>query len=148
MTAPSLVDHNGIAAIVYNPEIIVVKSGTANILSGIDLLFGQSRKKCGIERCKWKRPIIDLGQLVRSSPQEVMRAWEEAQFNRLTADIFGFHALQIGLPQIHALAARVACHQWQTDSVMPAPNVLSKNQVVLVHDFRELPLKHTKYRLW
>ncbi|MBC3883307.1 methyltransferase domain-containing protein [Undibacterium sp. LX40W] len=84
-------------------------------------------------------PIIDLGSWLEQPAGSYIRAWEEAQFNRMTADIFGFHALQIGLPQIHALAASRMPHQWQTDSTMPAPNLLARNQVVVVHDFAELP---------
>ena len=103
-------------------------------------MLGQSRKNVELKDAM-EAPIIDLGSWLEQPAGSYVRAWEEAQFKRLTADIFGFHALQIGLPQIHALAASRMPHQWQTDSVMPAPNVLSKNQVVLVHDFRELPFE-------
>jgi SAM-dependent methyltransferase len=84
-------------------------------------------------------PIIDLGGWLEQPAGSYIRAWEQAQFDLLTADIFGYHAVQIGLPQIHGLAASRMPHKWQTDSVHSKQNVLAKNQVVLVHDFAELP---------
>ena len=32
-----------------------------------------------------------------------MLHWEQAQFDRTAADIFGYHALQLGMPGIDAL---------------------------------------------
>ena len=46
-----------------------------------------------------------------------IRAWEQSQFDLLTADIFGFHALQLGLPELPALTASRMPHRWQTASV-------------------------------
>ena len=77
-----------------------------------------------------------------------MRAWEQARLDALTADIFGFHALQIGLPQIHALQASRMPHRWHSDVdglVFDHPsNNLSKNPsntplAAVIHDFSELP---------
>jgi SAM-dependent methyltransferase len=36
---------------------------------------------------------------------QLILAWEQAQFDRLLADIFGFHAVQLGVPQWPALRA-------------------------------------------
>jgi SAM-dependent methyltransferase len=68
-----------------------------------------------------------------------IRAWEQAQFDLLTADIFGFHALQLGLPELPALAASRMPHRWQTDSSVPKNKSTLSQQVVLMHDFAELP---------
>jgi len=58
----------------------------------------------------------------------------------LTADIFGFNAVQIGLPQINALQANRMPNKWLTDTVIPpADGYGSAQQVVVVHDFTELP---------
>ncbi len=65
-----------------------------------------------------------------------MRAWEQAQLDALTADIFGFNAVQIGLPQINALAASRMPHQWLTDmDRLTSPG----SPVAVTHDFSELP---------
>lgn len=68
-------------------------------------------------------------------------AWERTQFDSLTADIFGFHAVQIGLPELPALSASRMPHQWQTAHRAPAANSSLAQQVVLVHDFAELPFE-------
>lgn len=60
--------------------------------------------------------------------------------DRLTVDIFGFNALQIGLPQIDALAASRMPHRWLTNSSVPDEKLRDKKRpVVVVHDFAELP---------
>lgn len=83
--------------------------------------------------------IIDLGDWLMQPAGDYICAWEQAQFDLLTADIFGFHALQIGLPQLPALAASRMPHQWQTASSFPNQNTKARQAVVLVHDFEELP---------
>jgi SAM-dependent methyltransferase len=39
-----------------------------------------------------------------SPPGEYVLKWEQTQFDHIVSDIFGYHALQIGLPQLPALA--------------------------------------------
>lgn len=38
--------------------------------------------------------------------------WERAQFDQALADVFGYHALQLGLPAIDALASNRMPHRW------------------------------------
>ena len=38
--------------------------------------------------------------------------WEQQQIDRLVSDIFGFHALQLGLPELDALRANRMPHRW------------------------------------
>lgn len=87
-----------------------------------------------------EKVIIDLGSWLERPAGDYIRAWEQNLFDQLTADIFGFHALQIGLPQIDALAASRMPHKWLTDH---RPNPLgctsASAPVVVVHDFAELP---------
>ena len=72
--------------------------------------------------------------------QRPEQAWEQARLNELTADIFGYNAVQIGLPQIEGLAANRMPNKWQTDVIVPtAHSAEAKQAVVLVHDFAELP---------
>ena len=78
-----------------------------------------------------------------------MRAWEEARLDELTADIFGFNAIQIGLPQIDALRANRMQSKFLTDTHLPAAEpdaetgadgeTEGKPRVAVVHDFAELP---------
>ena len=39
-----------------------------------------------------------------SPPGRYVLAWEQKCFNQIVADVFGFHAVQIGLPQLNTLA--------------------------------------------
>lgn len=39
-------------------------------------------------------------------------AWEQAQCDQAVADVFGFHALQLGLPELDALQANRMPHRW------------------------------------
>ncbi|MBA2961234.1 methyltransferase domain-containing protein [Ramlibacter sp. MAH-25] len=45
-------------------------------------------------------------------PGRYLLAWERAEFDRAVADIFGYHALQLGLPELDTLAANRMPHRW------------------------------------
>ncbi len=86
--------------------------------------------------------IISLAPWFDTPAGAYARAWEQARLDELTADIFGFNAVQVGLPQIDALAANRMPNRWVTDAVLPGEQLhqqRSERQVVLVHDFAELP---------
>ncbi len=40
-------------------------------------------------------------------------AWEQAQVDELLADVFGYHALQLGFPELKALRQNRMPHRWQ-----------------------------------
>lgn len=76
-------------------------------------------------------------------------AWEQQRLDALTADIFGFKALQVGFPQVDALRANRMQHRWLSDMSEPSVSDESdelgqsgksdKRRVSVVHDFAELP---------
>lgn len=45
-------------------------------------------------------------------PGQALLDWEQAQMDRLVADIFGFHALQLGLPELDGLRNNRMQHRW------------------------------------
>ncbi len=47
--------------------------------------------------------IIALSKWLETAPGRYVLAWEQVQFDRLVADIFGFNAVQIGLLELPAL---------------------------------------------
>lgn len=49
-----------------------------------------------------------------------MLAWEQAQLDRVVADLFGFHALQLGWPALQGLRANRMPHRWLLAPGMPA----------------------------
>jgi len=76
-----------------------------------------------------ERPIIEsklsgetwltpLGQPAASR----LLAWEQQQADELLADVFGYHALQLGCPQLQALRTNRMPHQWLAQAEFePAP---------------------------
>lgn len=57
-------------------------------------------------------PIIDLHPWLALPPGQALLEWEQQQLDRLVADVFGFHALQLGLPELDALRANRMPHRW------------------------------------
>lgn len=88
-----------------------------------------------------EKSIIALDTWLQTPAGAYVRAWEQAQLDALTADIFGYNALQIGLPQIDALAANRMPRKWLAD-IRPRPrldNVTELRQVAVTFDYAELP---------
>src|SRR6476661_2614019 len=95
----------------------------------------------GMDHQTAERRIIALGSWLNSPAGAYVRAWEQARLDALVADIFGFNAVQIGLPEVHGLATnRMPC-QWLTDTQLPEKQAGQPGgkRVVVVHDFAELP---------
>ena len=86
-----------------------------------------------------EKPIIALGDWLETPAGSYVRAWEQARLDTLTADIFGFNAVQIGLPQVDALRANRMPNKWLSDTRVPAGTEGARSPVVVVHDFAELP---------
>lgn len=97
-----------------------------------------------------EKAIIDLGEWLQTATGLYVREWEQRHLNALTADIFGFNAVQIGLPEISALQANRMPHRWRTDAQVPArPAKVQAGEtaapaadaipLVVAHDFAELP---------
>jgi SAM-dependent methyltransferase len=55
---------------------------------------------------------IDLPLWLQTPPGRYVLAWEQARIETHVADVFGFHALQLGLPEIDALQANRMPHRW------------------------------------
>jgi len=88
-----------------------------------------------------KSSIITLGDWLDSPAGNYLRAWEQERLDVLTADIFGFNALQVGLPQIDALRANRMQHRWLSDMCLPSDGqcINLARPLSLVHDYCDLP---------
>lgn len=53
-----------------------------------------------------------MGSWLASPAGTYLLAWEQARLDLEVADLFGFHALQVGLPGIDALRANRMPHRW------------------------------------
>jgi SAM-dependent methyltransferase len=56
--------------------------------------------------------IIGLTDWLKTPPGEYLLAWERERFDAAVADIFGYHALQLGLQEIDTLRGNRMPHQW------------------------------------
>ena len=57
-------------------------------------------------------PIIGLGEWLQTPAGRYLLDWEQLHVDAAVADVFGFHALQLGLPQLDALRANRMPHRW------------------------------------
>jgi SAM-dependent methyltransferase len=53
-----------------------------------------------------------LQNWLKTPPGQYLLDWEEAQLERVVTDIFGYHALQLGLPDLNALQTSRIPHRW------------------------------------
>jgi SAM-dependent methyltransferase len=66
--------------------------------------------------------IAEFARWLRTPPGRYLLQWEQARMDEAVADLFGFHALQLGLPQLDALRANRMPHRWVAhDSRQPSP---------------------------
>ena len=56
--------------------------------------------------------ITDLTDWLKTPPGEYLLAWEREQLDQAVSDIFGYHALQLGLPELDALRTNRMPHRW------------------------------------
>ncbi len=56
--------------------------------------------------------MIGLQHWLQTPPGRFVLAWEQAQIDRVVADIFGYYALQLGNPALHGLAENRMPHRW------------------------------------
>ena len=56
--------------------------------------------------------IIGLQSWFATPAGRYLLAWEQARFDEAVADIFGYHALQLGLPVLDGLATNRMAHRW------------------------------------
>jgi SAM-dependent methyltransferase len=85
--------------------------------------------------------IIDLQSWCETPAGSYLLAWERAQCEQAVADIFGYHALQLGLPALDTLAANRMPHRWLADCGQQAAEGADRAQrpVALHTDYAALP---------
>ena len=90
-----------------------------------------------------EKSIIALDSWLLTPAGAYVRAWEEACLDELVVDIFGFNAIQVGLPQIDALRTNRMPNKWQaatrTSSVEQLDLAPGGKQIAVALDFAELP---------
>ncbi|MDT0137010.1 methyltransferase domain-containing protein [Acidovorax sp. PRC11] len=56
--------------------------------------------------------IIGLHHWFDSPPGRYLLAWEQERYDEMVADVFGYHALQLGMPGLQGLRANRMPHRW------------------------------------
>ena len=83
--------------------------------------------------------IIDLQDWFQTPAGRYLLDWERVHVDAAVADIFGYHALQLGAPALDGLRANRMPHQWLAteqdclDLTMPGP------RAAFLADFSALP---------
>ncbi len=86
-----------------------------------------------------------MQQWFETPPGQYLLAWEKAEFDQAVGDIFGYHALQMGLPELDALEANRMPHKWLALREAEAAAGLVKPD--LVTDFGALPFEENSLDL-
>lgn len=100
-----------------------------------------------------QREIIGLDDWWQTAAGRRLLAWEEACLADLLADVFGFNAAQLGVPQMDGLAANRMPHRWvvhthaQSARVQAVDGVSAAPAPVLVCDPAALPLPESSMDL-
>ena len=86
--------------------------------------------------------IIEFAQWLQSPPGRYMLAWEQDQMDRMVSDLFGFHAVQLGLPQLDALRANRMPHRWVAHDSLLVPDAIELPQPAstISTQSREMPV--------
>jgi SAM-dependent methyltransferase len=77
-----------------------------------------------------------LQNWLKTAPGQYLLDWEHAQFERVVADIFGYHALQLGLPALNALKASRIPHHWLASPHLPENEA---KKIAFFTEFEALP---------
>jgi len=90
-------------------------------------------------------PSIGLGAWLATPPGAYLLDWEQRHLDAAVADVFGFHALQLGLPSLDALRNNRMPHRWLAVDVAHRLGAVvsdvspSTSAVALNCDFDALP---------
>ena len=90
--------------------------------------------------------IIGMQEWFETPPGRYVLAWERAEFNRAVGDIFGFHALQLGMPELDTLQANRMPHKWLALRE-PPPGDAAQAKPSLITDFAALPFQENSLDL-
>ena len=86
-----------------------------------------------------------MQQWFETPPGRYLLEWERAEFDRAVGDIFGYHALQLGLAEIDCLGANRMPHKWLALSE-PA-DVARQPRPAILTNFAALPFEENSIDL-
>lgn len=68
--------------------------------------------------------IIELGSWLKTAPGRYLLAWVQDRLDHAVTDAFGFHALQLGMPELAGLRANRMPHRWVASDSFVIPEAL------------------------
>jgi SAM-dependent methyltransferase len=84
---------------------------------------------------------VKLSEFLCSPPGRYVLDWEQQQLDAAVADIFGYHAMQLGLPEIDALREnRMQLRFCAADRQLPAGANDGERRVAIINRYEELPI--------
>jgi SAM-dependent methyltransferase len=89
--------------------------------------------------------IIGMQQWFETPPGKYLLAWEKAEFDQAVSDIFGYHAVQLGLPELDALSTNRMPHKWL--ALRPTEVAASGRKPDLVTEYAALPFEENSLDL-
>ena len=69
--------------------------------------------------------IIELGLWLQTAPGRYLLDWEQDRLDQAVTDAFGFHALQLGVPELEGLRANRMPHRWVVSDSLVVPEPLA-----------------------
>ncbi|MDM4765934.1 class I SAM-dependent methyltransferase [Pelomonas sp. SE-A7] len=82
--------------------------------------------------------IVELADWLQTPPGRYLLDWEQQRLDAAVVDLFGFHALQLGLPELEALRANRMPHRWLAQDALGQQIA---GTTVLRCDFDALPFE-------
>ena len=70
-----------------------------------------------------------MGDWWRSPPGAYLLGWEQSLLDQVVTDLFGYHALQLGLPQLEGLRANRMPHRWLALDGMGEPHMVAGSNI-------------------
>lgn len=93
--------------------------------------------------------IISLREWLKTPPGQYVMDWERERFDEAVADVFGYHALQLGLPELPTLQNNRIPHRWLATDIFKAPSAADFDftSPSLACDFAALPFSENSLDL-
>ena len=85
------------------------------------------------------RSTASLASWLQTPAGQYMAAWESEQFDRVVADVFGFHGLQLGLSPLPVLRNSRIRHCWVAENKLSAHGEVANHSLGLYADSVALP---------
>ena len=83
--------------------------------------------------------IIGLHDWLQTPAGRYLLDWERARVDAAVVDMFGYHALQLGVPELEGLKANRMPHQWLATDHLQVGEEMAVQQPVLLCDYSSLP---------